>query len=166
MKLYIVRHGQAELLTAGENTETRDSQRALTAEGKREAHAAGQHLKQDLAGAIPKILVSPYRRAQETAEEIVNVLGFSPSSFLTIDGVTPRHSPAEALAALHPYDASTSLILISHQPLISQLISQLVWHKDNPSIAMGTAYVACLELDVFSSGTAELLWVKSPRAFS
>ena len=167
MKLYIVRHGQAELLTANDQSEASDRQRALTAEGRREAQAAGQHLKQVLSrDEIPKILVSPYRRAQETAQEIINLFGFPSDCLVTLDNITPKNSPKEALAALQPYEASDALIMISHQPLVSQLIGHLVWHKDEPSIAMGTAYIACLELEALANDAAELLWVKSPRAFS
>lgn len=165
MKLYIVRHGQAELLNAGENADLQDRQRALTAEGWREAHAAGQHLKQALAGATPKIIVSPYRRAQETAQEIASVLDYDSEHLITLEPITPKHTPQEAMLALRAYENEASLVLISHQPLVSQLISYLVWHKDEPSIAMGTAYVACLDLDVLASDTAQLLWVKSPRSF-
>lgn len=164
MKLYIVRHGQAEL-SAGQHIEEMDRQRALTTEGHREAQAAGQHLREALAGEIPFVVVSPYRRAQETAQEILPLLDLTWDAAITIDSITPRNSAKEALAALQAYENKSILVMIGHQPLISQLIAQLVWQKDEPSIAMGTAYVACLDVETLSVGGAELLWIKSPRLF-
>ncbi len=163
MKLYIVRHGQAELLKANEG-EAKDSERALTSEGQQEASVAGQQLKAALAGESVKILASPYRRAQQTAQEIISVLGLTSDVLVTLNSVTPQHSPQEALTALQPYENESAVVLISHQPLVSHLIAQLVWGRNEPAIAMGTAYVACLSLETLEFGLAELLWVHAPKA--
>ena len=59
MKLWVLRHGQAEARAAT------DAQRPLTETGRQEALRMGEHLQGE---TLEVILASPYLRAQQTAE--------------------------------------------------------------------------------------------------
>ena len=73
MKLWILRHGEAEPHARS------DAQRNLTEHGREQVRQAAAHL---IGQSIDTILVSPYVRAQQTAEIVRKVLGAHPHSRL------------------------------------------------------------------------------------
>lgn len=88
-RLILLRHGHAE----PEGASDRDPERALTAQGRAAARAAGEALA--AAGLRPDVaLVSPARRARETWDAVAAVLG-----------------GPEATAAPELYDASADTLL-------------------------------------------------------
>ena len=69
MRIYIVRHGEAELATLGAS----DAERQLTAKGQRQAARVGTALR--VLGGIPAVvLTSPLPRARQTAELAVEAM--------------------------------------------------------------------------------------------
>ena len=67
MKLWVLRHGQAE------SHAPTDAQRNLTAHGREEVLGSAAHL---IGQSIAAILASPYVRAQQTAQLVREALGF------------------------------------------------------------------------------------------
>ena len=65
MKIFIMRHGEAEVMAKT------DKARRLTEYGKKQAFAQGLWLAKQLnSTALERVLVSPYQRAQETFEQV------------------------------------------------------------------------------------------------
>lgn len=75
MQLVFVRHGQPEWVRDGRSV----GDPGLTAAGHHQAKAAAEHLA---SSAVPttELVVSPLRRAQETAAPIADALGLTPTT--------------------------------------------------------------------------------------
>ena len=123
MRLWLLRHGQAEPKART------DAQRNLTDVGRREVEGAAAPLRDQ---SLQVILVSPYQRAQQTAEIVRQALGFT-GPVETVPWLTPDSDPADAMLYL---DRRTEqrLLLVTHQPLVGALGGWLVsGHRDRQS---------------------------------
>ena len=151
MKLWLLRHGQAEVQAAS------DAQRPLTAYGRDEAlHSAAHLLEQPPA----TILVSPYLRAQQTAQLVCDRLGFA-GQLITVPWLTPEDDAREVVRQLDAYEGQ-DLLLVSHQPLIGDLGGLLLHgHRQQP-LPMRTASLAQLQGELIAAGTLQLLALYHP----
>ena len=155
MKLWVLRHGQAEANAPS------DAQRQLTEIGREEARRMAGRL---LNEPIDVILASPYVRAQQTAELVREALGLR-RAIVTVDWATPDD---DALAALD-YLAERSemnILLVSHQPLVGQLLSLAVDGHRQRYYPMPTAGLALLETPLPAAGIATLLELHSPASLA
>ena len=95
MRIYIVRHGEAELATLGAS----DAERQLTAKGQRQAARVGTALR--VLGGIPAVvLTSPLPRARQTAELAVEGDGRQAST--AADTFSTAWPPAHTRATCWP----------------------------------------------------------------
>ena len=109
-----MRHGQAAAQAAT------DAERALTVAGETEVRLMASLLEgQSLDG----ILASPYVRAQQTAALVRSQIGFE-RAIATAPWLTPDDEPNDVLRYLAERPEQ-NLLLVSHQPLVSQLVSLL-----------------------------------------
>jgi phosphohistidine phosphatase len=111
MDLILWRHAEAE-------DGSPDHARALTDKGRQQAALMAGWLIARLPQDV-RILVSPARRAQQTAQ----ALGIA---FETCDALAPRSNAAEALAAANWPDAEDVVLLVGHQPTLGQLAALLL----------------------------------------
>ena len=88
MKLFILRHGEAEGFMA------RDEERQLTDRGRADV-ARVLEAQQDALSSVQRILVSPYVRAQQTAAIVSEV--FPDISVHTTPFLVPESNPIELL---------------------------------------------------------------------
>ena len=100
---------------------------------------------------------SPYLRAQQTCAIVCESLGIK--HFDTVDGITPDVDPNGVIQLLQSYESET-LLMVSHQPLVGSLVSLLVQGNMEGGFMMGTASVACLQLDQLGAGQAALQWLR------
>ncbi|PKG38661.1 phosphohistidine phosphatase SixA [Psychromonas sp. Urea-02u-13] len=139
MQIYIMRHGQAEMMANS------DSERALTNIGRSESEKMASSLaKQDIT--FDAVLVSPYLRAQQTWE---SVRPFFPelSNVQTIKSLTPSGSARKSvneILALQAMDIK-SLLIVSHLPLVGYIVGELAPAAGVPAFA--TSSVGYVELD-------------------
>ena len=151
MRLWLLRHGQAEPKART------DAQRNLTDVGRREVEGAAAPLRDQ---SLQVILVSPYQRAQQTAEIVRQALGFT-GPVETVPWLTPDSDPADAMLYL---DRRTEqrLLLVTHQPLVGALGVWLVsGHRDAP-LPMATASLAELEGEHLAAGLMHLVGLRHP----
>ncbi len=148
-RLVIVRHGEAN---PGAD---HDADRTLTPSGEHEAVAAGQWLAQSLPDAT--ILCSPYRRAQQTAELINQSLQVP---LQLAPWLTPDTSPVDVADQI--INATSDLILVSHQPLVGRLESLMVNARDLGQM-WATAECRVLDADLFAPGCMQLIKSWYPR---
>ncbi len=151
MRLWLLRHGQAEPKART------DAQRNLTDVGRREVEGAAAPLRDQ---SLQVILVSPYQRAQQTAEIVRQALGFT-GPVETVPWLTPDSDPADAMLYL---DRRTEqrLLLVTHQPLVGALGGWLVsGHRDAP-LPMATASLAELEGEHLAAGLMHLVGLRHP----
>ncbi|MCG8672819.1 MAG: phosphohistidine phosphatase SixA [Pseudomonadales bacterium] len=148
--LYVVRHGHAVM-----HADT-DAERPLSDIGQKEAVLAAQHLKSVLPDVF---LASPYLRAQQTAHIIHESAGIT-TPITTESGITPDDHPTAVAEILAAQGDNKTILMVSHNPLVSALVSWLLdGHFQGPYV-MGTASVACLEAELIGAGTATLKWLK------
>ena len=117
MQIYLLRHGIAEDARAGQP----DSERALTAEGK-------EKLRRVLRRADPNpglILSSPYRRAVETAEIAAEVLVYR-GKIVKTPALAPEASPYAVWEEIRAREDEPSIVLASHEPLMSSTVALLL----------------------------------------
>ena len=149
MKLWVLRHGQAE------SHAPTDAQRNLTAHGREEVLGSAAHL---IGQPISAIIASPYVRAQQTAQLVREALGFE-GEIRTVPWLTPEANPLQVLEQL---DSADNLLLVSHQPLVGNLIGLLQHgHLRDPQ-PMNTASLAELEGDWPLAGLMTLNAVTHP----
>lgn len=146
MKLYLLRHGEAEPYR------TEDASRALTLTGR-----AAVASKQALLPDINLLIVSPYLRALQSADILV-AEGLNVKRRLVDERVTPDSPLAPIIDELIDPQLENQLI-VAHNPLLSRLIWHLVG-EDARGISMDTASLACLEAEEFLPGLVHLHWVK------
>ncbi len=149
MKLWILRHGEAE------GHARTDAERNLTEHGRAEVLQSAAHL---IDQPISAIIASPYVRAQQTAYLVREALGFLPD-IRTVPWLTPDGNPLQVLEQL---DTDDNVLLVSHQPLVGSLISFLQHGHQRQPQPMCTASLAELEGDFPLAGLMSLVDVKNP----
>ena len=150
MKLWVLRHGEAEPYGSRP-----DSERALTAHGREEALRSAAEL---IGQPISAIYASPYLRAQQTAQLVREALGFEPE-IRTVDWLTPDNRPQAVAEQLVSVDYA---LLVSHNPLVGNLLGYLQHgHVQDPE-AVKTAGLAELEGDLPLAGAMKLNGIKHP----
>lgn len=114
-----------------------------------------------LRQAMPDvILASPYVRAQQTAALVREQLQMR-RGIVTVDWATPDDDPLAVLDHLAERSEGT-VLLVSHQPLVGQLLSLAVEGHRQGHYPMPTAGLACLDMVVPAAGTAALLELVNP----
>lgn len=150
MKLWVLRHGEAEPYGSRP-----DSERSLTAHGREEALRSAAEL---IGQPITAIYASPYLRAQQTAELVREALGFQPD-IRTVEWLTPDNRPQAVAEQLVSVDYA---LLVSHNPLVGNLLGYLQHgHVQQPE-AVKTAGLAELEGDLPLAGAMKLNGIKHP----
>lgn len=153
MQVFIMRHGDAALDAAS------DALRPLTECGRSESQDMAEWLKGQ-CGAIERVLVSPYLRAQQTLAVVRSALTL-PDNGEVLAELTPGGDPqlaADYLRMLAGEGVSSALV-ISHLPLVGYLVSALCPNQSPPMFT--TSAIACITLDD-DSGQGTLAWQKSP----
>ena len=141
MRIYLVRHGDAEPAAAGQA----DAGRRLTAQGRRQSARVGAALRV-LGDAPALVLTSPLPRARETAELAVEALAGRqrrPPPLRVLDQLASGAYPGEVLAAV-PAD-QPSVMLVGHQPTLGALLGVLIGGPHAAPIWLSKASLACLE---------------------
>ena len=163
MKLYILRHGEAEAFASS------DRLRQLTVDGRRQVRKLAQ-LTSNKIVRFDAVIVSPYIRAQQTAEIFLDCFD-APSCAENSDLITPDSNP-QVVIDLLAKRVLESILLVSHQPLVGRLLELLVdGNRDNGRSnltaipPMLTSSLAYLTTAAIVPGCAKLHWVKSPPEF-
>ncbi len=116
-KMYIMRHGPAEDFAAS----GLDADRALTEAGRdrvrRVAKVLGEH------DEAPKLIVSsPLVRALQTAEIVAAELGIA---YVDTSRQLAPGGPSATLVAALEHDGKKRVMLVGHEPDLSELVSDL-----------------------------------------
>ncbi|MNP46703.1 phosphohistidine phosphatase [compost metagenome] len=107
---------------------------------------------------LTAIYVSPYLRAQQTAQLVREALGFEPE-LRTVDWLTPETRPQKVLERLEDQD---NVLLVSHNPLVGSLLGFLQHgHLQHPE-QVQTAGLAELEGDMPLAGALKLKGIRHP----
>jgi phosphohistidine phosphatase len=157
MLIYLLRHAIAEEPTSG----LPDADRALTGEGVRKLRDV---LRRARSGGLSpgQILTSPFRRARQTAELAAKALSFD-QPLLTTGTLVPSSAPQETWDEIRLYKGETALLLVGHEPAMSQLAGFLL---AVPELRIDFKKGAMVRIDVPSLGPRPrgvLKWMLAPR---
>lgn len=150
MKLYLMRHGQANW----EQWDRPDDERPLTKKGRKQVESIAGALK-ELKVRPHEILTSPLPRAAETAQIVSDKLGLELQT-------TPLLAPGFGLHSLrqlltdHP---EHDLMLVGHEPDFSLAIEQLT----GGTVRMAKAGLARVDLENATDLRGELVWLIPPK---
>jgi phosphohistidine phosphatase len=158
MKLYFLRHG-----LAGERDEWTgsDYDRPLTEEGKeRMAHQAATMVKLGLEPDV--IITSPLVRAYQTAEIVARILKRD-ERLIKDDRLGPGFGANELAGILQAQPDASSVMLVGHEPGMSETISRLI---GGGRIVCKKASLACVEISHPGSLKGELVWLYNAKVMA
>jgi phosphohistidine phosphatase len=136
-QLLLLRHAEAEPAAAG----ILDFDRALSERGRREAEEAAEVISAAQL-SIDECLVSPARRTRETVAIVTGKLGLTevPTELMPTLYLAGPDAMREALYGAR--GSSHTLLVVGHNPGISELASQLC--GDTPGVTLRTGGVCQL----------------------
>ena len=152
MRLYFLRHGDAEL-----GGSVNDSDRDLTLEGVEEVECAARSVRA-MKLTFTSILSSPLDRARQSAAIVAKQYpAVQPQVF---EQITPTSDPQNLFHELHSYPRDSRILLVSHEPFISHCIATLISGSNQPRISIKKASLACVEVgSPIQRGAGILLWL-------
>jgi phosphohistidine phosphatase len=160
MELYILRHAVAV------SRETRgfphDSDRPLTDKGRSKLRRVVRGMKA-LGLSFDAILTSPYLRARQTAELVADELGAGTKVQRT-PHLAPDGNPRALITLITSRSAAhANILVVGHEPYLSQLISVLVSGDERTLITMKKAALCKLAIQTPRYGRcASLEWLLTP----
>ena len=144
MQLYLLRHGEAEPSASG------DSLRRLTGKGRRDVKSVARQFRQ-LGLQLDYCLCSPYVRAQETAQEFLQLV--APQQGITeTPELTPDHRASAVMDVLASLPAKAQVLLVGHNPLMSELQALLVEGSISGMHIMTTSELNVISIDIIGLG--------------
>lgn len=157
MNLYLLRHGEAESVASTSEG------RQLTEAGHEEVwnvarQFASRHLKLD------RCFVSPALRAQQTAATFLDQF-FHPPEPETLPELDASQRAAQIMAVLKD-EVSENILLVSHNPLLSELLALLTDGNIDQMHILETGNLACVSLEIvgLGMGTCNLILEPDPAA--
>jgi phosphohistidine phosphatase len=151
MLVYLLRHGDA-IQTASLN----DSERPLSDFGRKQATVVGKFLQKSSV-QIGAIISSPLVRAVETADIVRKALDVGRSE--TTEYLVPGTGKTELFDFLNSMRVG-SVLLVGHEPHLSQTISVLLSEREGLPIEMKKCSLACLVAsEPVRNGHALLQWL-------
>lgn len=156
MRIYIMRHGEAETFAPT------DAERPLTGRGQQHSEQMALQLASQLADGLDLVWVSPYLRAQQTWQVMARHLP-APEKLMTVDEITPygqAEDVAAYLKAMITVEQPQTVLIVSHLPLVGYLAAELV--PDLPPPMYRTSAIAVIDYQP-AAERAEFLWQANPE---
>jgi len=163
MNIYLLRHAIAVEPALPDHGN--DRERPLTARGKARMRRIARAMKA-LGLSFDVILSSSYVRARETAEIVADTLGME-GRLKCVESLTPRGSRQAVISEIRAeHGDANALLLIGHEPFLSNLISTLVSGDSTNSMEINLKRGGLCNLSVETltySRCARLEWLLAPR---
>ena len=148
MRLYLVRHAEAEVGVV-------DAERKLTDQGRADARRLADALR-PMNLSVAEVWHSGYPRAAQTAEPVAEAL--NGAVVKAHEGLTPfdRTRPVARIVNLHEGD----LMIVGHEPFLGKLAARLVTGRaSQPMLKLDKPSVVCL--DDAGHGEWKVRWMLS-----
>ena len=161
MNLFLLRHGLA--VDRSKPGLKKDADRPLTPKGKQRLWRVAEAMEEmDLE--FDAIIASPFLRAAQTAEIVAEALELR-KKLSSSEHLTPNGNPKlllEHINQLKP--APKDVLIVGHEPYLSQLIGLLVAGNTNALIDLKKGALCKLEIETLRCGRcATLAWLLSPK---
>jgi len=157
MDIYLLRHGIAEDGRAGQP----DSDRALTAEGKKKLRsvlrlAASADIRPTL------MITSPYKRALQTAQLAAEILEYQ-GEIIRTRALEPGSQPHVVWDEIRTHKDEQQVLLSGHEPLFSALTAYLLGCPDL-KLDFKKGGLLCVQVDRFVAAPKGVLkWYLTPK---
>jgi phosphohistidine phosphatase len=162
MNLFLLRHGVA--MERDPHSFPDDALRPLTLKGEDRVRLVCDAL-QALELSFDRILCSPYLRARQTAEIIVGTLGLRRALEFS-DTLAPEGDPQALIRLVNRMrPAAENLLLVGHEPYLSELLSHLISGQPGAAIDFKKNGLAKMEVAqrLKLGRCATLNWLLTPR---
>jgi phosphohistidine phosphatase len=161
MNLYLLRHGLA--VEPGTHGFAKDADRPLIPKGERKLWKIAEAIEA-MAISFDLILSSPYVRARQTAEIIAEALNARKKVEFS-DALVPAGSVKRLIESLnHLQPARENVLLVGHEPYLSELISLLVSGQVGFAVVMKKGGLCKLSAQSLHAGRcAEFEWLLTPK---
>ena len=162
MNLYLMRHAIA--VARDEPGVDTDGERPLSPKGIKRMRKAARGLKR-LEIPFDALLTSPLLRARQTADVVAPLIGLE-GQIEVISGLTPESSVDNLISDLTGYQNREHLLLVGHEPLLSQTVSFLLGAKKNETlgIELKKAGLCRIEIDGLPADKpGKLHWLLAPK---
>ncbi len=161
MNLFILRHGLA--VEHGTPGYADDASRPLTVEGKAKLREIARGMEK-LGLDFDVILSSPYKRARQTAKITAEELDLEKKLAFS-EALIPDGSERELISQINqPKHRSENILLVGHEPYLSELISLLVSGGRDASVELKKGGLAKLSMQSLKCGRcASLEWLLTPK---
>jgi phosphohistidine phosphatase len=151
MLLYLLRHGDAI-----QDPSLNDAERPLSAAGKLQAATVGKFLQSN-GVHIDVVLSSPLVRAVETADIVRSTIGIGRHELT--EYLVPGTRKSQLIDLLNSTKPG-AVLLVGHEPHLSQTISIFLSERESLPIEMKKCSLACLVAsETIRSGHAMLQWL-------
>lgn len=160
MELYLIRHGIA--IDRGDPDCPAEEDRFLTDKGVARMRGISRSLVK-LDVKLERILSSPYVRARQTAELIMEQ---QPELELElIEAFTPGGDPEVGVRKIREASKGVSALAVTgHEPNISRLIATLLTGDDQLNVRMKKGGICRIDIEWHKDGwLPELRWLMMPR---
>jgi len=152
MLIYLLRHGDAE------EKGVSDAARELSRKGVLESRALAQKLKL-YEPQLDRALMSPLQRARQTASMLRVVF---PSTRFEVERALEPDSDVYALFESIENMNVQHLMLVSHNPLLSNLLSLILDGTLESRRPFECSHLYCIEMDVVAPGCGTLRYKLTP----
>jgi phosphohistidine phosphatase len=161
MNLYLLRHGLAVEL--GEHGINKDADRPLTGKGKAKLGKIAAAM-QAIDLSFDLILSSPYLRARQTAEIVADSFNARKRVEFS-EALTPGGSSRKLVEVINRLGPSSNgVLLVGHEPFLSELISLLVSGGTGVPVLMKKGGLCKLSAESLQHGRcATLEWLLTPK---
>ena len=162
MRLYLLRHALA--VPHGTPGFRNDADRPLTREGQTQARQVAEGLRR-LKLEPELILTSPCRRAVQTAEAAARALG---TRLDELPELRPGTPPSATTLALKPFTGRGDLLLVGHEPHLSDWLAELVAGPSGLRCVLKKGGAACVEVErvLPPAAAGTLRWLLMPKQLS
>lgn len=162
LNLYLLRHGVA--VDRDPHSFPDDARRPLTLKGEDRVRLVGDAM-QALELSFDGIISSPFLRARQTAEIVASALGLGRHLHFR-EELMPGGDPKALIRFINRMQpAPENLLLVGHEPYLSELLSMLISGQPDAAIDLKKNGLAKLEVaERLKYGRcATLNWLLTPR---
>lgn len=160
MRIVFLRHGPAEVREIFAVSGEPDEQRPLTSEGERRTRQAARGLRA-LIGEIDVLATSRLTRAAQTTAIVAEVFGVPAP--VEVEALEPGSTPAELVLWLGELPSEATVVLVGHEPTLSEAVTWLVAGLCEPILSLGKSGCAVVDAPAeIKAGRAVLRWLLRP----
>jgi len=155
MNVYILRHAKADFGSKGEDP-------PVSEQGEKQTTHVLELARKNMGFDPSLVVTSPILRARQTADIVRKEVG-SGVRVAVDDCLMPEAKPKEVLKYLSKLKKDEDVVLISHMPLIFELLYDLIGGRGEIELLNGSMAAVHFEGRA-SSHKGKLVWLIQPKA--